>query len=203
MSRILKRTENSRFGNQLKPRFVKMPSADATKTNNLNPDAIPIPNGITRNDIFVDVSIAGVLKAKAEIFFCDELINGTQHAVEKTLRQMYTGTPMSKFNLRISINMISDGSFSGKLAVTDSSIGEVVVGIAWTLSGPDKMTAQRKAYKGGVVVFRQQLDLLEFLDPNGSVGERLALDQLAPKCAYNVASEIGIASTKFFRAPDE
>jgi hypothetical protein len=161
-----------------------------------------LPHDLKRSDIYVQVDMSSGFKIMEDPSL--DLGQQMRGVVEEIMYTTYTGSQeTARFVLKVNVTMISDGGVVGTMMVSSQDftwLGEAVVGLAWALFPNLPISVQdAPKYEGGLVVTKQPLEVIDFLDFVENHGALCVVENLTPHCAHGVISQIGIGATKYYK----
>lgn len=154
----------------------------------------PLPPNLNRNEICAEVSLSGDLRNSTRALD-QEVQNNIQNVVGRTY-------PCSKENarfiLKVCIEAVVDGSLVDAVnaRANDAWMGEVMVGLKWSLWPNSKLAEGPSRHAGGTVSARQDLTVGQFFDGKNQTAD--ALLAVADKAASIIVQQIGLGSTKYY-----
>jgi hypothetical protein len=168
----------------------------------VNRNKIALPDGVTRKDIYVQVQFSNELRSDDTRLETNEVIC---NALQEIFFRIYTASKVnSRFSLDVFVFVTSDGGMSGTFSAEKAWLGQAELGLAWSLCATESHgNTEAAVYDGGVVVGKHQLEYAEFINPFRNEGEWAIVEKLAPQCALEIVSKIGIGSTKYYMKTPE
>ena len=146
----------------------------------------PIPSGVTREDIHVEVEVKLERKKDRKHFNRPRLANVVKHVAHKDLHKIYTATHPDncRLILKVYVVLASDGSNAGRLF--SSTHGAVKECLAWVLYEPDKSVV----YASGRVGATDQLKWAVHEFGHFSAADNILFTKLTPELVNDIVAAV-------------
>jgi hypothetical protein len=131
-----------------------------------------------------------------------------QQETQEILGRTYTAKKQTaRYVLKVFVVSVSDGGLTGTMTAASMSsgknsttwLGEAVVGLGWRIFSNAPIAMEPTMVDGGLVIFKQALEVLDFFDIVNNRGDKIVLETLAPDCAYDIIARLGTATTQFYQ----